>query len=88
MFPFNVIKDNDNIPTEKTACILIWYKCTISRWKYSTVSSPTQHAALRQKALRGEAPVDSSSLPPAPRTFTEEATASASHGAVHLTARA
>lgn len=23
MFPFNVIKDNDNIPTEKRACILI-----------------------------------------------------------------
>lgn len=23
MFPFNVIKDDDNIPTEKTACILI-----------------------------------------------------------------
>lgn len=47
MFPFNVIKDNNNIPTEKTACILIRYKSTISCWKYSTVPPPPQHAALR-----------------------------------------
>lgn len=76
MFPFNVIKDNDNIPIEKMACILIWYKCTTSRWKYSTVSPPPQHAVLRstfrQKALHDEAPVDSSSLPPAPYTLLKK----------------
>lgn len=69
MFPFNVIKDNNNIPTEKTACIQIWYKCIISCWKDSIVSPPPQHAALRstfhQKPLHGKAPLDSPSLPPA-----------------------
>lgn len=43
MFPFNVIKDNDDIPTEQAARILICYKCNIS----GSGNAPARHAALR-----------------------------------------
>ena len=82
MFPFNAIRDNDNIPAEKTACILIWYKRTVSHWKYSTTRSIAEHLSSNSPSRGGCRWL----LVPSPSTphLTEEGISSASHGAVHL----